>query len=88
MMLFDSPTTLVSNSPTPLVSSPPLTGAPVVSPIAAATPAANPMNDGEPQRMGDLARLVLLRYQLVAKRREEIAARRANGTLAKNNSGI
>lgn len=28
-------------------------------------------------RMGDLARLVLLRYQLVARRREEMAARRA-----------
>ena len=28
-------------------------------------------------RMGDLARLVLLRYQLVAKRREAMAARQA-----------
>lgn len=27
------------------------------------------------QQMGDLARLVLLRYQLVAKRREEMASR-------------
>jgi hypothetical protein len=30
------------------------------------------------QHMGDLARLVLLRYQLVAKRRAEMEARKAN----------
>ncbi|WP_149499502.1 hypothetical protein [Roseiconus lacunae] len=34
--------------------------------------------DDNLHRMGDLARLVLLRYQLVAKRREEMAARRVH----------
>ncbi|OYP36809.1 hypothetical protein [Rhodopirellula sp. MGV] len=48
------------------------------------TSASQDAGDDNLHRMGDLARLVLLRYQLVAKRREEFlsraAARRAEGT--------
>jgi hypothetical protein len=54
-----------------------------LSPVVTA-PQAPPQNIAEAieiesglHHMGDLARLVLLRYDLVAKRRAEIAARRA-----------
>lgn len=46
-----------------------------VEPISVDEPSPNGLGDGV-QHMGDLARLVLLRYQLVAKRRAEMAGRR------------
>ncbi|MCC9603284.1 hypothetical protein LOC67_22270 [Stieleria sp. JC731] len=42
--------------------------------------------DENMHRMGDLARLVLLRYQLVAKRREELLARSARRAAARGDN--
>jgi len=43
-----------------------------------------PQSDAGLHTMGDLARLVLLRYQLVAKRREEMAARQSHRPLRRS----
>ncbi|MEM6469747.1 MAG: hypothetical protein AAF802_09370 [Planctomycetota bacterium] len=71
MMLFDSnaTTTVAPVLPTP---TPQATASSVASSQSGSR---QPGEDGIHQ-MGDLARLVLLRYQLMAKRREEIAARK------------
>ncbi|QDV45725.1 hypothetical protein Enr13x_56040 [Stieleria neptunia] len=91
MMLFDpcslAPSTPVAVNPAAVTAST-VTASPVVSrsrtaPSAAAsnTPRGSRNHaeaDDGIHRMGDLARLVLLRYQLVAQRRQEMAARRGN----------
>ncbi len=78
MLLFDAPTASTSTAVMP---------APADNAVAANTAAETvdePKNiaaalDHESglNHMGDLARLVLLRYDLVAKRRQQMAARRA-----------
>ena len=81
MMLFDhqslaTPTLTPPASRPSAKPSPDEAGAPL-SPAnrTAETPRVPARDDDGIHRMGDLARLVLLRYQLVAKRREAMAAR-------------
>ena len=75
MLLFDAPTDAANTNLVPAAE-------PVVH--SAGKPAADETNvaaqlqhDGGVHHMGDLARLVLLRYDLVAKRRALMAARKA-----------
>ena len=89
MMLFD-PCSLAPSTPVAVnsaaVAASPVAASPVVSrsrstksTAVGRTPRENRNHaDAEDgiHHMGDLARLVLLRYQLVAQRRQEMAARR------------
>jgi hypothetical protein len=77
MMLFDSNSVATANplAPPPLATVNPSSPA-SPSAVSPRLPSPTAGEDGV-HRMGDLARLVLLRYQLVAQRREEMAARRA-----------
>ncbi|TWU48267.1 hypothetical protein [Rubripirellula reticaptiva] len=85
MLLFDSVAeTNVAVVNVPVVTPPavnvPANKAPVAKTAAASHAPANRVGErreeGGLNHMGDLARLVLLRYDLVAKRREQMAARR------------
>ena len=92
MMLFDScpsaATTPAASPVTPAASPVTPAAGPIASPSSAkpATGVSAPKTSAASQvraetedglhRMGDLARLVLLRYQLVAQRRQELASRR------------
>ncbi|QDT06368.1 hypothetical protein K227x_47770 [Rubripirellula lacrimiformis] len=89
MLLFDATTEIGSPAIVPVVPTMPPTSPKRVSKTAAVQARSSssvesiPANrknqlrsEGGVQHMGDLARLVLLRYELAAKRREEIAARR------------
>jgi hypothetical protein len=69
LLLFDSP---ASTTETSLVA----TQSTSTQPQAAESVAAQLEYDGGVHHMGDLARLVLLRYELVAKRRAMMAANR------------
>ena len=72
MLLFDASTSHSSNSviQTPASES-------VSQPAQETNVAAQLEHDSGMHHMGDLARLVLLRYDLVAKRRAMMAARKA-----------
>ncbi|TWU60698.1 hypothetical protein Poly51_09790 [Rubripirellula tenax] len=81
MLLFDS---VAETTATPIV---PVVNVPVAQPAAepvstsaiaqvSAKRSGEKREEGGLNHMGDLARLVLLRYDLVAKRREQMAARR------------
>ena len=74
MLLFDSPQTKST-----VVSVAQTTGAAIADRNAEAEEnvAAQLEHDSGLHHMGDLARLVLLRYELVAKRRALLAARKA-----------
>ena len=52
-------------------------------PVKRSNVAAKSDSEGGVHHMGDLARLVLLRYDVVAKRRAVMAARRANRRVAR-----
>jgi len=71
MLLFDSPT---STSKTTLI---PVADSSAAAQVAEQNVAAQLQHDSGMHHMGDLARLVLLRYELVAKRRAIMAARKA-----------
>jgi hypothetical protein len=83
LLLFDSP---ASTTETSLVAAPTSTQSTSTQPtstqpqaaesVAAESVAAQLEYDGGVHHMGDLARLVLLRYELVAKRRAMMAANR------------
>lgn len=80
LLLFDAPQANSSNSTIPAAVrsevSPPLV---VSEPKAhAKRPSRGPIDEAQPglNRMGDLARLVLLRYDMVAQRRAELAEKR------------
>ena len=68
MLLFDTPASNAPSFPISSVSSAGETSAAVVG---------EDPHEGGVQRMGDLARLVLLRYELVARRRAARAAKKA-----------
>ena len=69
MLLFDTPT---ENSAVPVAATADMEAATEDQNIAAQLE-----HDSGLHHMGDLARLVLLRYELVAKRRARMAARKA-----------
>jgi hypothetical protein len=74
LLLFDSP---ASTTETSLVATQSTSTQPTsTQPQAAESVAAQLEYDGGVHHMGDLARLVLLRYELVAKRRAMMAANR------------
>ena len=83
MLLFDSPATVGNSLPMPqgLVASPAARPS-RVGPIDAGQIDAPPTDHSGQEHesglhhMGDLARLVLLRYEMVAKRRAVLAARK------------
>ena len=74
LMLFDAPASSATIVPTAQLTA-------IETEPQAQSPSASSPQTVEPvegvQRMGDLARLVLLRYQLVAQRRAAQAARAA-----------
>ncbi len=72
MLLFDSP-----NTKSTVVSLTQAASAGSGSEAEEKNVAAELEHDSGLHHMGDLARLVLLRYELVAKRRARLAARRA-----------
>ena len=72
MLLFDATTSQSSNS---VIQTPAAEG--VSQPAQETNVAAQLEHDSGMHHMGDLARLVLLRYDLVAKRRAMMAARKA-----------
>ena len=76
MLLFDSPASVADSTLIPAgetnLASHPLSGDVVAEPNVAS----QLEHEGGFNHMGDLARLVLLRYDLMAKRRAQIAARR------------
>ncbi len=74
MLLFDAPTGMADAAVVSVSES--VSGKSVVG-LQGDSPAAQLQGDSGLQHMGDLARLVLLRYDLMAKRRAQIAARRA-----------
>lgn len=81
MMLFDSVAENVTVVPVPAIDRVAVTEQPVVTTPALSTPAADrvagkpAVREGGLNHMGDLARLVLLRYELAAKRRAEAGRR-------------
>lgn len=72
MLLFDSVTEIASPVVVPAV--PTIVPAPAAEPM---TEAPKRREEGGVTHMGDLARLVLLRYDIVQKRRQDMARRRA-----------
>ena len=82
MMLFDSPTLApaapVVATPAPATQTEPVVDAPQV---AGAGEMTGKLPEHQPglNHMGDLARLVILRYQLVAQRRAALQAKSASG---------
>jgi hypothetical protein len=87
LLLFDAP---VSNSAATAI--PPAVHSDVEPPLIVSDPqsrvkrpSCGPMDDVQPglNRMGDLARLVLLRYDMVAQRRAELAQKRREASAEK-----
>ncbi len=79
MLLFDAPTSVSTYSASVPVAEHATEPVPVLGAQASQAAAAVDHDDadrGGMHRMGDLARLVLLRYELVAQRRAALAAKR------------
>ena len=72
MLLFDPPATANTFSPVITTADP----APAEIEIERQAVPQDDVDLGGMHRMGDLARLVLMRYDLVAQRRAELAAKR------------
>ena len=79
MLLFDAPANAVDAAILPVSErfQPESAAAERSAPVKRSNAAAQLDHDGGLHHMGDLARLVLLRYDVVAKRRATMAARRA-----------
>lgn len=81
LMLFDSPSSAAISSPAAIAAAPVLTPPSARSGNTPVSQSAQKGGRGTEVRqglnhMGDLARLVLLRYELAAKRRERMRAAR------------
>lgn len=75
MLLFDSPATTAENVPVAATAQAAESASVADSNAADSNVAAQLNHQSGMHHMGDLARLVLLRYELVAKRRAVLAAR-------------